>query len=251
MNKRGKWQGMLAIAQFNWPFYVAAVAVLMVSLAGFLLMSAFPSRLVCVLAFAGAGYFLFGSLGVSHLIYDRSDLHRYGWLERATKGCPMRQCIFCHSGFDEMSQALREKLADAEWQILDHFNEAQLTEASIHRARRMFPPTAVTLPAAFNRWPVSAKSADAVFGLLAIHEFRRESERGEWFREARRCLKDGGRVVLVEHVRDLANFLAFGPGFFHFHSRGSWRRSWECAGFSVVDEFRITPWLRVFVLVPR
>ena len=92
------------------------------------------------------------------------------------------------------------------------------------------------------------ETADVVFGLLAIHELRSDRERSAWFAEARRCLGRGGRVVLVEHLRDSANFLAFGPGFLHFYSRGSWRRAWESAGFRSADEFRVTPWVHVFVL---
>ena len=249
MRVRGKWQGMMTIARFNWPLYVAAVAVLIAGFCGLLLLPAVELKLVCGVAVLGAAYFLFGSLGVSHLIYDRSDLYRWGWIDRALRGALQRDFIFCHSGFDESSQALREKLGDVGWQVLDHFNESQMTEASIRRARRMFPPTANTLPAAHNQWPVCAASADVVFGLLAIHEFRSEAERSEWFSEARRCLRKDGRVVIVEHVRDLANFLAFGPGFLHFHSQASWHRAWERAGFRSLDEFRITPWVRVFVIV--
>jgi hypothetical protein len=73
-------------------------------------------------------------------------------------------------------------------------------------------------------------------------------ERVRWFAEARRCLASGGRVVLVEHLRDLANFAAFGPGFIHFHSAGTWRLAWESAGLRCFDDFRITPFLRVFIL---
>jgi len=248
---RGKWQGMMTIARFNWPFYGAAVAVLIAGFCGLLVFPAVKWKLVCGVAVLGSAYFLLGSLGVSHLIYDRSDLYRWGWIERALRGGARRDFIFCHSGFDESSQALREKLGDAGWQVLDHFNESQMTEASIRRARRMFPPTTNTLPATHNQWPVSAACADVVFGLLAIHEFRSEAERSEWFSEARRCLRKNGRVVIVEHVRDLANFLAFGPGFLHFHSQGSWHRAWERAGFRSHDEFRITPWIRVFVIVAR
>ena len=69
-----------------------------------------------------------------------------------------------------------------------------------------------------------------------------------WFAEARRCLRPGGRIVLVEHVRDVANFLAFGPGFLHFHSPESWRHCWEKAGLRLSDRFRVTPWVRVFVI---
>jgi len=239
---------MAVIARLNWPFYVAAAAVLLASLAGLILLSAFIPKLVCAAALSGAAYFLFGSLGVSHLIYDRSDLYRWRWLDRALHGVPLHRAIFCHSGFDETSAELRSRLAKTEWLILDHFDETRMTEASIRRARKLFPPTVGTLPAAYDCWPAEEKTADAVFGLLAIHELRSERDRSAWFTEARRCLRPGGRVVLVEHLRDLANFVAFGPGFLHFHSRRSWRQAWAAAGFRLADEFCVTPWVRVFVL---
>jgi hypothetical protein len=95
---------------------------------------------------------------------------------------------------------------------------------------------------------VTKESADVVFGLLAIHELRGELERTAWFAEAGRSLKSGGIVVLAEHTRDLANFLAFGPGFLHFHSVASWRRCWEKAGLRAMDEFQVTPWVRIFTV---
>ncbi len=239
---------MMTIARFNWPFYVAVVAVLTASLAGWFLLPRLALKVVSGLVFAGSAYFLFGSLGVSHFIYDRSDLYRWGWLDRALRGANLRQAIFCHAGFDETSTELRERLADVQWQILDHFDERQMTEASIRRARAKFPPTPGTLASAYDAWPVAAESADVVIALLAIHELRSETQRSAWFAESKRCLRQGGRVVLVEHVRDVANLLAFGPGFLHFHSPASWRRCWQRAGFRSIDEFRVTPFVRIFVL---
>ena len=249
MKARSNWQGMINIAQFNWPFYVASIAALLASLLGLFLLPEFTLKLGCGLIFAIAVYFLFGSLGVSHLIYDCSDLYHWGWLNRALSGSNINQAIFCHSGFDETSVELRQQIRTATWQVLDHFDANQMTEASIHRARAMFPPTPGTLSSPYNAWPVAAESVDVVFGLLAIHELRSEGERSAWFAEATRCLRKGGRLVLVEHVRDAANFLAFGPGFLHFHSVASWRRCWESAAFSSVDEFRLTPFVRIFVLL--
>jgi hypothetical protein len=95
------------------------------------------------------------------------------------------------------------------------------------------------------------ESTDIVFALLAIHELRAESERTAWFAEAKRCLRVGRRIVLVEHVRDIANFFAFGPGFLHFHSYASWRRCWEHAGLRCVDHFDMTPFVKIFVLTAR
>lgn len=123
-----------------------------------------------------------------------------------------------------------------------------MTEPSIHRARSSFPPTPGTLACRYNAWPLPGNSADVVFGLLAIHELRTEAERSAWFAEARRCLRQGGRIVLAEHVRDAANFLAFGPGFLHFHSLASWNRCRENAGLRSLDQFRITPFVQILVL---
>ncbi len=236
MNGRGRWQGMLAIARFNWPvFVVALVGVLVCAGAevGWL-------RVCGALGLAGALYFLLGSLGVSHFIYDRSDLYRWGWTRRALKGAAPGRMVFCHSGFDEASAALKGNLPAVEWVVLDHFDEETMTEGSIRRARRMFPPVEGTVAARYDSWPVESGSAAVVWGLLAIHELRSEGERGAWFAEAKRVLGADGRVILAEHVRDAANFIAFGPGFLHFHSPAGWRRCWERAGFAREDEFRVS-----------
>lgn len=247
MSARGRWQGAATIARLNWPLYAVATGVLIGAMTGTVTFAGF-ARFAMAAAGLAAAYFLLGSLGVSHLVYDRSDLYGLGWVDRALGGARPAHVIFCHAGFDEMSQTLRERLRPAQWTVLDHFEEARMTEASIRRARRMLPPTAETLAAPFARWPAPDACADAVFALLAVHELRADEERRAWFAEARRCLRPGGRVIVVEHLRDVANFIAFGPGFLHFQSRAAWQRSWRGAGLIALDEFRVTPWVRVFVL---
>ena len=250
MNPRGPRQGMINILRFNRNLYLAAAVVFLAALAGLVRFDPPLLKLACAAALAGSGYFLFISLGVAHLIYDRSDLYRFHWLDRALGDAVINSVVFCHSGLDEVSEGLKAKLQPAAWVTLDHFDAAQMTEPSIQRARQLYPPAAGTIAAAFDRWPVESGCADVVFGLLAIHEFRTEDERTAWFHEARRCLKPGGRVVLAEHLRDPSNFIAFGPGFLHFHSAASWRRCWEAAAFRAVDEFPVTPWIRFFILDP-
>jgi len=250
MKARQPWQGMLNILRFNRSLYLTAVLIFGGALACVLRCDPLPLKLACAAVLAGSGYFLIVSLGVAHLIYDRSDLYRFRWLDRALGGAGKDRVVFCHSGLDEVSEDLKEKLRPAVWTTLDHFDSDRMTEPSIQRARRLYPPSAGTLAARFDRWPVDSGSVDVVFGLLAIHEFRTEDERTAWFREARRCLKPGGRIVLAEHLRDPANFIAFGPGFLHFHSAASWRRCWEAAFLHARDEFPVTPWIRFFILSP-
>lgn len=248
MSARGKWQGMFTIFRLNWPLYLIATIILVASLLSFGHVSRLDLKLGCALAAAGCLYFLLGSLGVSYLVYDRSDLYRWGWLGRAFKPNSARDVVLSHCGFDEVSLPLQQILPDAAFTVLDHFDEQHMTEPSIYRARQLFPPPPCTREVPYDRFPIEDATVDVVFGILAIHELRAERERSAWFGEARRCLRPGGRIVLVEHTRDLANFFAFGPGFIYFHSRGSWHRCWEQAGLHLHDEFKITPWVRVFVL---
>jgi SAM-dependent methyltransferase len=248
VTRRGKWQGMLTIARFNWPFYAVAVVLLIASVCGIVSGSPPVLKWACTAAMSGSLYFIIVSLWVSHQVYDRSDLYRWAWLKRALDGLEPHAMIFCHSGFDEASQALKERFLDVRWIVRDHYDKALMTEASIRRARKLFPPTDDTEPAPFDQWSVADESADAVFSLLAIHELRSEEDRTAWFAEARRCLTPGGRVILAEHTRDLANFLAFGPGFLHFHSCSSWQRCWEKAGLHATDQYQVTPWVRIFIV---
>ena len=248
MNERGKWAGMLAIARFNWPLYAAAGGSLLLGLValragGWLV----PAGGLAVLV---SGYFLLGSLGVSHWVYDRSDLYRWSWLEQALGDARGGNLVICHCGFDEISEMLEAQCPQARWRVLDHYDPQTMTEPSIRRARKFHPPRTGSVTARFDRWPVADSAVDGVLGMLAIHELRSDAERAAWFAEARRCLTANGRVVLVEHVRDVANFVAFGPGFLHFHSVAAWRRSWQAGGLLLGGGFRITPFVRVFVLKP-
>jgi SAM-dependent methyltransferase len=96
--------------------------------------------------------------------------------------------------------------------------------------------------------PAAAGTIDAVVLPLSAHELRTAAARRALFGEIRRVLAPGGRVVVVEHLRNLANVAAFGPGALHFHSRRTWAQCFSEAAFVVCREFPITPFVRVFVL---
>ncbi len=138
-----------------------------------------------------------------------------------------------------------------EWIVLDHFDPVCVSEHSIHRAKKPYPPLPGTLSAPFDRWPVDHESINGIFGLLAIHELRTHADPVKWFAEARRVLAPGGRVILIEHLCNAANFIVFGPGFLHFHSIRTSEKSWQEAGFRSKESFRISPWVRVFILTAR
>lgn len=244
---RGRFDGVLNIVRFNWPMFAVTIVAVLALVIGAALTAGWWRA---VLAFAAAGLAAgtFVSLAVSHVVYDRSDLYRFAWLTRVFGDRTPSAAVFCQTGFDESSALLRAHTPDTTWMLLDHYDPARMTEPSIQRARRHCPPARGTVAAPHHAWPTTAQQADLVIGMLAVHELRHCDERTAWFREAARTLRPGGRVVVVEHLRDMANLLAFGPGALHFHSAATWRRSWVRAQLRLRSEFRITPWVAVFVL---
>lgn len=232
---------MINIVRFNWPMYAASLAcVLIFSLAGRLVDPPF-----CWLFWAaalGSAYFTLSSLLVSFWVYDWSGFYRWKWLPDASP----RTVLNIHAGFDESSRALGQRYASAELTILDFYDPARHTEPSIARARAFLPPLPGTQVCSTSRLPLEDLSQDLVFLIFAAHEIREPAERTQFFRELRRVCR--GRIYLVEHQRDLANFLAFGPGFQHFHSPSQWLQSWSGAGLKCSQERFFTPFVRIFVL---
>lgn len=247
--ERARFQGVLQIVRFNWPMYATAAAVLIVGTVG-LLAIPLPAliRALGLLAIAFASFGLVISLAVSHYVYDLSSLYRAEWLRPMLPQPPQRYADF-HVGLDEFSEILRAEFPESEASVIDFFDPEQMTEPSILRARREQAAKLRTAVAAnFRALPFRDQELDAAFVMFAAHELRRPLLRVELFRELQRILKTDGRIILVEHLRDLPNFLAFGPGFLHFHSRAEWMRAISESGLTIAKEFSLTPFVRAFAL---
>jgi ubiquinone/menaquinone biosynthesis C-methylase UbiE len=63
--------------------------------------------------------------------------------------------------------------------------------------------------------------------MMSAHEIRDPEERETFFRELTRLLAAKGQVVVVEHLRDMANMLAYNVGAFHFHTRAEWLKAFR------------------------
>jgi SAM-dependent methyltransferase len=190
---------------------------------------------------------LLASLVASWIVYDRSRLMQWDWVLQAL-GFDPNSWINLHAGLDESTPALRTIFRDAPGRVFDIYDPAEMTEPSIARARRIAHNQVTPERAPFRRLPASSGTVDVATLLLSAHELRSDTARLALFAELRRVLGPGGRVVVAEHLRDWANFLAFGPGFLHFHSRRTWMRCFARNRFHVHAEFSITPFVRVFVL---
>ena len=248
-------RGVRQIVRLNWPFYAAAVVVVAAAPPIIQLLPA--AGWIRVPLYAGTG--LVASLAASWIVYDRSRLMQWDWVLQAL-GFHPSSWINLHAGLDESTPALRAMFKEAGGRVFDIFDPERMTESSIIRARtvarlrsqgerrRGRREAGEPERADFRRLPVATGTIDAALLLLSAHELRTDEARTALFTELRRVLGPGGRVVVAEHLRDAANFFAFGPGFLHFHSRRTCTRCFARTRFDIHAEFPITPFVRVFVL---
>jgi SAM-dependent methyltransferase len=243
-----QYRGLLQIVRFNWPFYTGALLAIV-----FCLVNVFLARgwllVFLVPALVATLFWTVSSLVASHLVYDLSPLTQWTWITDLIPVQP-RRAANLHAGFDETSHGLRRIFPQTEWRIWDFYDPLWMTEASIKRARRLSsgpPAEAVSIVAL----PAGDQSLDAAFLLFSAHELRSKALRNEFFRELRRVLRIGGTLLIVEHLRDAANFAVYGPGFLHFLSRSEWLRLARVSGFDINYESRMTAFVRVFLLRRR
>ncbi len=188
------------------------------------------------------------SLSVSHYVYDRSGLYDLSWLHEV--GFPQDPCymINLNAGFDESSLLLEAQFPRAHVEIYDFYNPQRHTEVSIKRARVACPPHPRSRHISTDSLPVLSGTVDFVFAFFSLHEIRNESERQRFFVELARVLRPGGKIVLVEHLRDFTNGLAYTIGSFHFLSERTWLKAFEGAELLIQETRKLNAFVTAFIL---
>jgi SAM-dependent methyltransferase len=243
---RTPYQGVLQILAFNRHKYLAGLAALVAATL------AWPfspplCRKALVLGAVPAVFWLAASLLVSHYVYDIFPLYDFRRIARLLARTP-EQWINIHSGWDETSERLAEIFPVSVGRVVDIFDARIMTETSIRQARQANRSKIPATPARYGALPFDADFFDTAFSIFAAHELRHHKQRVRLLREIARILAPAGELVLMEHIRDWRNFLAFGPGFLHFFSRREWRSAFSEAGLIVRSEFAMTPFVQVYIL---
>lgn len=244
--RRGPFQGVANIIRFNWHFYVMALFGIAVLLLTANHLPLFLQRLLLIIVLL-AFLTMLVSLAVSYYVYDRSGLYRLNWLP-AIPATPNTHIVNIHAGFDETSTLLAAKFPHAHLSVFDFYDPLLHTEVSIQRARKAYPAYPDTKAISTAQVPLAANSTDRIYLILSAHEIRNDAERVVFFQQLRTALHPDGRITVVEHLRDVNNFLAYNIGAFHFLSRHTWRTTFAQAGLSIDTTFSVTPFIAVYTL---
>ena len=232
---RRPFQGVWTVIRFNWHLHAIALSAAAILLAGSLFLTDYAA-LVCAVTAALAVLTITISLLATWHAYDASGLYQPTWLAPELEDAHHAANI--HAGFDETTGMLKSAFPHIDWHIFDFYDPAKHTEISIRRARKAHPPSPDTIGIETGRIPLPDASLDRVLLLLAAHEIRDRQERVCFFRELKRVLAPGGRVIVTEHLRDLPNIAAYSIGAWHFHPRAEWLATFHAAGWRVAREFR-------------
>lgn len=247
--KRRKFQGVLNILSFNRHFYVFGIGMLAVLFVSYLFFD-WPEMAFWLIIIA----FLYGlimPLVISAWVYDFSGYYKFHWLKsQISNSSPVKQIVNINAGFDETSFIIKKNFPGSDLSVFDFYNAKQHTEPAIIRARKVSLVYPNTQQIASHSIPVADKTIDIIFLLSAVHEIRSHEEKVQFLKECYRICKPGGKVIMVEHLRDFPNFLAFSVGFTHFFSRSTWKNAFERAGFTAFRETKFTPFMSVFNCSP-
>ncbi len=243
--KRRNFQGVLNILSFNRHFYVFGFIALALIIGSKFVFS-WPNSLyfLVVLSFI---YGLTMPLFVSAYVYDFSGFYNFDWLKKMNvEDTKDKFNLNMNAGFDETSFIIESILPQSKLQVYDFYNSEKHTEPAIVRARKVSLVYPNTQQINSKSIPLNDNSVDNIFLLSAIHEIRNHDEKVQFLKECRRVCKTNGNVIVVEHLRDFPNFVAFTIGFTHFFSRATWKKAFKEAGFNSFEEKKFTPFMSIF-----
>ncbi|MBL7757897.1 MAG: methyltransferase [Chitinophagaceae bacterium] len=242
---RTPWLGVKHIVWFNWHFYLCAILLIAAMAIGYQYTHGITALLL-LLFLTGAILTLIISLLVSWYVYDLSGLYSLNWLNGILPATGT--IVNIHAGFDETSALLQARYPGNHLQVVDFYDPKKHTEWSIARARKVYPPFPGTVNISTATQTLPVKDARVILLILAAHEIRNNTERAAFFRTLGNSLSPGGTIVVVEHLRDLPNLLAYTIGAFHFLSWTSWKKTFHDAGLRITTRKKINPFIHLIVL---
>lgn len=247
--KRKKFQGVVNILSFNRHFYIAGIGILALIIISHQIFE--WSDLLFWIIISAFVYGLTIPLIVSAYVYDFSGYYDFKWLKNCSiNDSKVKQILNINAGFDETSFIIKNNFPESDLKVFDFYDSERHTEPAIIRARKVSLVYPNTQQMKSNLIEMTDQSADIIFLLSAAHEIRSNEEKIHFLKECHRVCKSDGKVIMVEHLRDLPNFLAFSVGFTHFFSKKTWRNAFKNSGFKTFEEVKFTPFMSIFICTP-
>lgn len=247
--KRKKFQGVLNILSFNRHFYIFGIAVLALIIISHQIFE--WSDILYWIIIISFLYGLMMPLLVSAYVYDFSGYYDFKWLKKCKiDESEVKQILNINAGFDETSFIIKNNFPNADLKVFDFYDAEKHTEPAIVRARKVSLVYPGTQHMKSHSLVMNDNSADLIFLLSALHEIRSNDEKIKFLKECYRVCKPSGKVIMVEHLRDLPNFFAFSVGFTHFFSRKVWKNAFKNSGFNTFEEVKFTPFMSIFICKP-
>jgi SAM-dependent methyltransferase len=237
---RTRFQGITNILRFNWHYYLMASTIVLI----LFISSFYLGNIVLIPVFLILTTSLV-SIFASYYIYDLSDLYQFNWIESRVDKLMI---LNIHAGFDETSAHILEKYPQSGFHILDFYDPLSHTEISIERARKAYPPFPNTIKTSITKIDFPNNYFDKIFIIFSAHEIRNQEERILFFKELHRVIKINGDIYIVEHLRDLPNFLVYTIGFFHFYSHRTWLTIFKKTNLTLINKEKQTPFITLFTL---
>jgi len=247
--KRRKFQGVLNILSFNRHFYVFGLIALTLIIISHLIFS--WSNLLFWIVILALLYGLIMPLIISAYVYDFSGYYNFNWLKNYNlPDSKDNQILNINAGFDETSFIIKKNFPKSDLKVFDFYNADKHTEPAIIRARKVSLVYPNTQQIISNTIPLKDNSVDLIFLLSAAHEIRSQNEKIQFLKECHRVCKSNATVIMIEHLRDFPNFVAFSVGFTHFFSKKTWRNAFKDASFTTFTEQKFTPFMSIFNCCP-
>ncbi|SHG08014.1 methyltransferase domain-containing protein [Chryseobacterium sp. OV279] len=246
---RRPFQGVLNILSFNRHFYIIGIGILALITFSHQLFE--WSDLLYWIIIAAFLYGLIMPLIVSAYVYDFSGYYDFQWLKDCSiDESKVKKILNINAGFDETSYIIKDNFPQADLKVFDFYDAQRHTEPAIVRARKVSIVYPDTQQMQSNSMPLPDQSVDLIFLLSAVHEIRSNEEKVLFLKECHRLCKPEGKIIMVEHLRDFPNFLAFSVGFTHFFSKAVWKNAFSHAGFASFKEVKFTPFMSIFICNP-
>jgi len=212
--------GLRRIVAFNRPKLIVATAL---SVASWTLVVSSNGeswiRWAALLLAVPTTYFLIASPVASWYLYDHSRLYEWRWL-RPLLPSARGPSISLTVGFD----GAEESLAEVVGQRLTVVDIAAGCVAFSQRLRQLVEREAaqVSVRSGCQGLPLRGSTVSLAVLAFSAHEIHDDDRCVNALTEVRRVLSPTGRLILVEHVRDVANVSVFGPAAWHFRSESQW-----------------------------